>query len=84
MKNKNIVSKPCVFLKKVERQALAPARERRDPHGPPRMRTTYFRSCRGVLSSTAPAQRSEAFHFCETEFKKKCFQTIELFHLLSS
>ncbi len=39
-KEQHVVKHICAFLSNVERAALAPRRERRDPHDSPRLRTT--------------------------------------------
>ena len=39
---KKAVRNRCVFLSKAVREVLAHARERRDPHDPSRLRTTFF------------------------------------------
>ena len=41
----NAVQNICAFLSKVDRNALAPARERCDPYEPPRLHTTFL--CHG-------------------------------------
>ena len=69
----------CVFLTKVERLVLSLTRERRDPHEPPRLRTTQNCFFRAGLSGTAPAQHNEAPAFPKRADRKDTFRNICVF-----
>jgi hypothetical protein len=70
-----------VFLSKVDRDVLAPARERRNHDEPPRRRTTRNSFFSVWLSSAMPANENEAHSFLKNELGQKLFQNICVFLL---